>query len=44
MLFEDIIIPYSDNLMKSINTHCRQTTEVLNVKAGGKYCYHWVLK
>jgi hypothetical protein len=27
-----------------MNTHCGQNAEVLNVKAGGIYSYHWDLK
>jgi hypothetical protein len=29
--------------MKHINTLCEQKAELVNVKAGGKYSFHWAL-
>jgi hypothetical protein len=39
MLFKEIIAVYSENRTKSI----RENAEVLIVKAGGTYSYHWAL-
>jgi hypothetical protein len=44
MLFREIIAVYSENHMKPINTLCGQNEELLVVKAGGAYNYHWFLK
>jgi hypothetical protein len=30
--------------MKPINILCGQTAQLLNVKTGGTYSYHWALK
>jgi hypothetical protein len=38
-LFKEIIAVYSENHMKHI-----QNEELLIVKAGGTYSYHWALK
>jgi hypothetical protein len=38
-LFKEIIAD-----AKSINTLCGQNVELLIVKAGGEYSYHWLLK
>jgi hypothetical protein len=40
MLFEEIIVVYSENHMKPINTLCGQNAELLIVKAGGTRIYH----
>jgi hypothetical protein len=42
--FKKIKVVYYENHMKPINTFWRQTVELLIVKAGGVYSYHWVLK
>jgi hypothetical protein len=44
MLFKKIIVIYSENHVKPINTFCRQNVEVLTVKAGGTYSYQSTLK
>jgi hypothetical protein len=44
MLFRKINAAYSGNHMKPINIHCGQNAVLLNIKAGGKYSYHWALK
>jgi hypothetical protein len=44
MLFEEIITIYSEIHMKPINILCGQIAELLKVKIGGTYSYHWVLK
>jgi lipoate-protein ligase B len=44
MMFMEIIPVYSKNHNKTINTLCQQHTELLNVKVGGTYSYHWALK
>jgi hypothetical protein len=41
---KEIIIVYSENHTKHINTLCGQNAEVLNVKVGGTYNYHSALK
>jgi hypothetical protein len=35
MLLEDVIAVYTDILTKTINTHCEQNAELLNVETGG---------
>jgi hypothetical protein len=37
MMFGEIIAFYSENYMKSTNTLCGQTTDLLNIKAGYIY-------
>jgi hypothetical protein len=44
MLFREIIAVYSENHMKPINTLCGQNAEILIIKAGGTYSYHWGFK
>jgi hypothetical protein len=44
MLFGEIIALYSANHTKPVNTLCSQNAELLIVKVGGTYSYHWVLK
>jgi hypothetical protein len=44
MLFREIIAVYSENQTKSINAHCRQYAELLNVETGGTYSYQCDLK
>jgi hypothetical protein len=44
MFFNEIITVYSENHMKPMNLLCGQNAELLIVKAGGTYSYHWVLK
>jgi hypothetical protein len=39
-----IIAVYSENQTKHINTPCVQNAELVNVKAGGSYSYHWALQ
>jgi hypothetical protein len=43
-LFKEVIAVYSENHTKPINTLCGQNVELLFIKAGGTYSYHWVLK
>jgi hypothetical protein len=43
MLFREIIVVYSENYTKPINTLHGQNAELLIVKAGGTYSYHWAL-
>jgi hypothetical protein len=43
MLFKETIAVYSETHTKPI-TFCGQNAELLNVKAGGLYSYHCVLK
>jgi hypothetical protein len=43
-LFKVIIVVYSENHMKSLNTLCGQNAKLLIIKAGGRYSYHWALK
>jgi hypothetical protein len=43
-LFKEIIAVYSVNHTKPINTLCGQVTDLLLVKAGGTYTYHYALK
>jgi hypothetical protein len=44
MLFKEIIAVYSENHMKPINTLCGKNAELLIVKEGGTYSYHYALK
>jgi hypothetical protein len=44
MLFKEIIPVYCKNRMKLINTLCGQNAELLFVKVGGTYSYHYTLK
>jgi hypothetical protein len=44
MLWKKIIVVYSENHTKHINSLCGQNAELLGVKEGGKYSYHWALK
>jgi hypothetical protein len=41
MLFMDITALYSENYAKPINTLCGQNTEMLDVKVGGTFSYHF---
>jgi hypothetical protein len=41
---KNIICVYSDNHKKLINTDFGQNAELLNVKVGGIYSYHWAVK
>jgi hypothetical protein len=43
MLFKEIIVVYSENLMKPVNTLCGQTAQLFIVIEGGRYSYHWAL-
>jgi hypothetical protein len=43
-LFKEIIAVYTENHMKHMDTLCEQIVELLKVKAGGTYSYHWALK
>jgi hypothetical protein len=44
MLFKEIIAAHSENHTKLINTVCGQNVELVLVKSGGTYNYHWALK
>jgi hypothetical protein len=44
MLYREIIAVCSEIHIKHINTVCGQNVELLNVKSGGTYSYHWALK
>jgi hypothetical protein len=44
MLLREIFTFYSENHAKPINTLYGQYAELLVVKAGGTYSYHWALK
>ena len=44
MLYREIIAVCSEIHTKHINTLCGQNVELLNVKSGGTYNYHWALK
>jgi hypothetical protein len=44
MLFKEIIAVYSFNRKKSTHTLCGQNAELLILKVGGAYSYHWALK
>jgi hypothetical protein len=41
ILFKEIIAIYSGNYTKPINTFCGQKGELLIIKSGGTYSYHW---
>jgi hypothetical protein len=43
MLYREIIAVCSQINTKHINTLCRQSTEFVNVIAGGTYSDHWAL-
>jgi hypothetical protein len=43
-LFKEIIAVYTENHKKPIITLCGQNAELLIIKAGGRYSYHWALK
>jgi hypothetical protein len=43
-LFNEVNVVYSENNMKPINILCGQNTELLNVKVGDTYSYHWALQ
>jgi hypothetical protein len=40
VLFREIIVVYSENHTKSVNTLCEQNAESLIIKVGGTYSYH----
>jgi hypothetical protein len=42
MKFREIIAVYSEK-NKGHNAFCPQNVELLIVRAGGTYCYHWIL-
>jgi hypothetical protein len=44
MLFKKKVAFYSENHTEPISTLCGQNSELLIVKAGSAYTYHWVLK
>jgi hypothetical protein len=49
MLFKEIIIVYSENHTKPINTFCgedeeEEKTDLMIIKSGGAYGYHLALK
>jgi hypothetical protein len=44
ILFRKIIAVYSENHSKQINIMSEQNAELLIIKAGGTYSYHWSLK
>jgi hypothetical protein len=44
MLFMGKITVYFENRVKHINTHCGQNVKHYDVKAGGTYSNHCVLK
>jgi lipoate-protein ligase B len=44
MLFSEIITVRSENHTNTINALREQNSELVNVKAGGKYTYHFELK
>jgi hypothetical protein len=41
MLFREIIIVYSENHTKPMNTLCGQNAELLIIKVGGTLSYHF---
>jgi hypothetical protein len=43
MLFKAVLAVYTENHTKPINTLRRTSVELLIVKAGGTYSYHWAL-
>jgi hypothetical protein len=44
MLFREIITVYCESHTERISTNCLQTTEFLDVKAGGTYSYRFAVK
>jgi hypothetical protein len=42
-LFKEIIAVHSENHTKHINTLCGQNAELLIIKSGGTYSYHWAV-
>jgi hypothetical protein len=42
MLFREAVTDYSENKMKTVSTLCPHKAELLIVKAGGTYNYHWL--
>ena len=44
MLYMEIIVVCSEILTKRINTMCGLNVEFVNVKPGGTYNNHWVVK
>ena len=44
MVYREIIAVCSEIHTKHINTLCGQNIELLNVKAGGAYSDHWILR
>ena len=44
MLYIEIIAVCSDIHTKHVNTVCGQKMEIVNVKPGGTYSDHWILK
>jgi hypothetical protein len=43
-MIKEIIAVYYDSRTKPVDTFCGQDAEFLNVKVGGTYIYHYVLK
>lgn len=43
MVLKEIVAVFSENRVKPINSVCRQNTNLLNVKEGDTYRYHWAL-
>jgi hypothetical protein len=41
MLFKEIVVVYSKNRIEPINTLCKHNAELLIVKAGDIFSYHW---
>jgi hypothetical protein len=44
LLFRETVAVYCESHTKHINTLCGQNAELLNVKAGGTYSYHYAWK
>jgi len=44
MLHREIIAVCSEIHTKHVNTVCGQKMEIVNVKPGGTYSDHWILK
>jgi len=44
MLYSEIITVCSEIHKEHINALCGQNVELLNIKRGGTYSYHWALK
>jgi hypothetical protein len=44
MLYRGIIAVCSKIHTKHINSFCGQNVEMLNVKPGGTYSYHWAVQ